>query len=426
MTGHALQRSIVTTIICAMAMIASCSGAYAASEIKGDVDVLSDQIKDKQLRVRELDGLIRTYKNNIDEKRNQAVSLQNQLAILENRIKEKELSIERAKIGIEALTLEIKLLTDQIRSQKERIAKQKELIAELVRNIHNADEVSTFDVLLTQPSLSAFFLRIEEIYKLQRSLTKTLEDVKEMKVGLEQKKQGLTAKQTALEDERRALKKEQLALEAERNLKTSLVSETQTKEQEFTRILYELRQQQQNTADDISALETQLKEKLNSVDQALARGDILLNWPVSPAKGITSIFHDPSYPFRSFFEHPGTDIRAGVGTIVRSAAGGYVAWNKKGRLYGNYLMIVHPGGIATVYAHLSKFLAAPDTYVERQEPIALSGGRPGDPGAGLSTGPHLHFEVREDGVPVDPENFLPSIPNDYYDYYEEYKRLKIR
>ncbi|MBU1630090.1 M23 family metallopeptidase, partial [Patescibacteria group bacterium] len=90
------------------------------------------------------------------------------------------------------------------------------------------------------------------------------------------------------------------------------------------------------------------------------------------------------------------------------AAGGYVAWNKTGRMYGNYTMIVHPGGIATIYAHLSKFIAKPDTYVERGDVIGLSGGRPGDPGAGLSTGPHLHFEVRQDGIPVNAENFLPS------------------
>ena len=162
------------------------------------------------------------------------------------------------------------------------------------------------------------------------------------------------------------------------------------------------------------------------MDEALARGDLLLNWPVDPSSGIKVIFRDPTYPFRYLFEHPGTDIRASVGTPVKAAAGGYVAWNKKGRLYGNYVMIVHPGGIATVYAHLSKFAAKADTYVERQEVIGYSGGRPGDPGAGLSSGPHLHFEVREDGVPVDAENYLPQIPCEYYDYIEDYKRLKLR
>ena len=132
----------------------------------------------------------------------------------------------------------------------------------------------------------------------------------------------------------------------------------------------------------------------------------MLNWPVDPSRGITATFHDPTYPFKNLFQHPGVDVRASVGTTVKSAAGGYVAWNKTGRMYGNYLMVVHPGNIATVYAHLSRFIAKPDTYVERGDALGLSGGMPGQPGAGLSTGPHLHFETRVFGIPVNPRAFL--------------------
>jgi murein DD-endopeptidase MepM/ murein hydrolase activator NlpD len=126
-------------------------------------------------------------------------------------------------------------------------------------------------------------------------------------------------------------------------------------------------------------------------------------------RGISAFFHDPTYPFRRLFEHPGIDIPTDVGTPIRAAAGGYVAWNKQGRQYGNYVMLIHPGGIATVYAHLSRFAAKPDTYVERGDIIGYSGGHPGDEGAGLSTGAHLHFEVRQNGIPVNPMQFLASL-----------------
>jgi murein DD-endopeptidase MepM/ murein hydrolase activator NlpD len=124
---------------------------------------------------------------------------------------------------------------------------------------------------------------------------------------------------------------------------------------------------------------------------------------------VSAYFHDKTYPFRKLFEHPGVDLPTPVGTPVKAAAGGYVAFNRTGKQYGNYVMIVHPGGVATLYAHLSRFSVKPDTYIERGEVVGLSGGRPGDQGAGLSTGPHLHFEMRQDGIPVDPLPYLPSL-----------------
>lgn len=400
------------------------SPAHAA--VKDDVDELSGEIKNRQDRVKELDDMIGTYKSRIDKAKTETQSLENQLALLENRIREKELGVERAETEIESLTLEVRRIEREIGIQESRILKQKDLIADLIRTINANDSVTTFDVLLSENSLSGFFARLEELKRLQRDLGNMLERVKAVKNGLEGRREERTKKQEAVEVERTRLKRDRLALEAERNYKASLVDETKSKETEFERILYELRQQQQVTASDIAELEDKLKDKLNSVDEALARGDVLINWPVDPSRGITAIFHDPTYPFRYLFEHPGTDIRAPVGTPVKSAAGGYVAWNRTGRMYGNYIMVVHPGGIATVYAHLSKFVAKADTYVERQQVIGYSGGRPGDQGAGLSSGPHLHFEVRQDGVPVDAENFLPEIPCEDYDYIDDYKRLKLR
>lgn len=404
-----------------------CAGIPASlADSKEEVDALNDQLRTTQQRVKELDGQILNYRQRIDAARNEAASLENQVLLLDNRTKEKELAVERTRAEINALTTEMKLVAADIENQESRIVAQREMIATIIRELNHADETSILEALLSEPSLSHFFSELEQLKRLEGDLGSALERVKTVKANLEEKKRDQVAKQQALELERRALRQDQLALEAERNYKLSLVSETALKAGEFDRIIYELKQQQQSAGDEISTIEQRIKERLNTTDEALARGDVLLSWPIDAARGVTAIFHDPTYPFRHLFEHPGTDIRAPVGTPVKAAAGGYVAWNKTGRMYGNYTMIVHPGGIATVYAHLSKFLAKPDTYVERGDVIALSGGRPGDAGAGLSSGPHLHFEVREDGIPVNPENFLPSLPDSYFDYFDEYKKLKVK
>lgn len=381
----------------------------AVQGVKAELDELGDQVKDKQSRIKELDTLIKGYKNRIQEQASQELTLQNEIALLENRVHEKELAIELNKTQVEELNLEIRQLEQQITEEEKHIATHKDLIAEFLRRTNQSDEVSDLDVLLTQPTLSAFYNRIEEVAQLEKDLGESLETLKGVRDNLDAAKQLRDQHRTEIEERQKDLIQEEELLAEERNTKTSLVEETHNSQEEFERILYELKQQQQITADDISRLQTQLKETLDSVDESLARGDVLLNWPLKPYKGISAHFHDKGYPYRNLFEHPGTDIPTPVGTAVHAAAGGYVAWNRTGKQYGNYTMIVHPGGIATIYAHLSKFVAKPDTYVDRGDVIGLSGGRPGDPGAGLSTGAHLHFEVRQNGIPVDAENFLPSV-----------------
>jgi murein DD-endopeptidase MepM/ murein hydrolase activator NlpD len=415
------RRAIKFLIWASLIIAASGSLIYAVSVQAADdaenvtkqqVDSLNRQIKEKQSRIKELDGILSKYRERISEQEQMRSTLENDVLLIDNRIAEKLLGIERAKAELESTKLEIQSLEQQISDENGRIGSQKESAADLIRKINVADKVPTFEILLSKPSLSSFFDRMEYDKKLQRSLTDTIEKVKAHKQTLEQTRKDLDDKRLTLEKEKKNLKKEQERLQEERNFKISLAAETKNKQSEYERILYELNQQEQNTADEIANLKDALKDKLDAVDESLARGDVLLDWPVKPIDKIyiTAHFHDPTYPFRQRFAHPGTDIRCEVGTPVYAAAGGYVAWNKLGKAYGNYLMIVHPGNIATIYGHLSKFVAHPDMYVQRGDLIGYSGGMPGQPGAGLSTGPHLHFEVRQNGIPVNAENFLPSLP----------------
>lgn len=107
--------------------------------------------------------------------------------------------------------------------------------------------------------------------------------------------------------------------------------------------------------------------------------------------------------------HYGTDIGLHVGDTIRAAFTGKVRLTKyEGRGYGYYVIIRHDNGMETVYGHLSRFLVKPDQEVKAGEPIALGGN------TGRSTGPHLHFETRYLGIPINPAaiiDFETGIPH---------------
>jgi murein DD-endopeptidase MepM/ murein hydrolase activator NlpD len=98
--------------------------------------------------------------------------------------------------------------------------------------------------------------------------------------------------------------------------------------------------------------------------------------------------------------HTGIDISAGTGTSIRAASAGTVVSAGWRGGYGKCVVISHSGGLATLYAHQSEILVEVGQTVKRGEVIGKVGS------TGYSTGPHLHFEVRANGSPVDPMGYL--------------------
>lgn len=128
--------------------------------------------------------------------------------------------------------------------------------------------------------------------------------------------------------------------------------------------------------------------------------DIDVSSYVSPLENIriTSNF---GYRPRFRRMHKGIDLGLHKGDTVRAAFDGKVRicrYERKG--YGYYVVIRHDNGMETVYGHLSKFIVKPDDRVRAGDPIALGGN------TGRSTGPHLHFETRFMGVPINPAEVI--------------------
>jgi murein DD-endopeptidase MepM/ murein hydrolase activator NlpD len=148
-------------------------------------------------------------------------------------------------------------------------------------------------------------------------------------------------------------------------------------------------------ADALAAADARIRSQLAATQGATdttpsAQG---LIWPVSGP--VTSPFG-----YRWGRLHAGIDIAVPVGTPIHAAASGTVALAGWVDGYGNYTCIDHGGGLATCYAHQSSLAVSIGTHVTQGQVIGYSGN------TGHSTGPHLHFEVRINGTPVDPLGYL--------------------
>ena len=124
-------------------------------------------------------------------------------------------------------------------------------------------------------------------------------------------------------------------------------------------------------------------------------------WPVT-SREVGSEFGNRVDPFGQGLEmHEGIDINVPVGTEVFATAYGVVAfagWHTGG--YGFLVIIEHDFDFTTYYAHNSELLVTAGEEVSRGQAVALSGN------TGRSTSPHLHYEVRNNGIPMNPRGFL--------------------
>lgn len=142
-------------------------------------------------------------------------------------------------------------------------------------------------------------------------------------------------------------------------------------------------------------------------------------YPVSK-KGVSSSYGWRTHPVlkrRDF--HPGIDLRAKMKTKVRTTADGiikYAGYNKKG--YGNIVIVSHNFGFETLYAHLYKTKARVGDVVSKGDVIALTGT------SGLSSGPHLHYEVRYAQRNLQPSWFLRWTIDHYDELFKKQRKVK--
>ena len=308
---------------------------------------------------------------------------------------------------IAAVQTEIDKLNSKINASNEKIAKKQEELTKAEQEskaqyeiyMHRAKmmvekgSITYLEVLLNSKSFSDLLSRYSVVKQIVQYDSEKLDELKAIEKEIADLKK-------ILEDEKAqivSLKENETAqmntLAAKRAASQKIIDDLQNDKSSFEKALAEQERAEANARAEIARLTSG-----SSSTKKFSGGMI------RPTSGpVTSPYYMRVHPVTGKLrQHTGMDFGSPHGADILAAASGTVivaGYNAGG--YGNYVVINHGGGISTLYAHASSLLVSTGQYVSQGQVIAKVGS------TGMSTGPHLHFEVLINGQHTNPASYLP-------------------
>ena len=259
-------------------------------------------------------------------------------------------------------------------------------------------DVGMISVLFGSSSMTELLTNVEMMKKVYALDEEFLNSIADHYDEVEVKKNELLELKKQLEDQQDTLNTQKATLEYNMYSAASLRSQVEANNAALVAQLDAF----QKEADA-------LKAEIVRLQTAIAYAGGVMCWPAASGTVITSAFGYRTHPILGYQDfHTGIDIGAYYGTNILAANSGKVITAAYHWAYGYYVMIDHGGGIVTLYAHSSKLLVSVGQYVAKGQVIALVGS------TGMSTGAHLHFEVRVNGDYKQPLNYVTQ-GRYYYD-----------
>ncbi|MBC7326760.1 peptidoglycan DD-metalloendopeptidase family protein [bacterium] len=355
----------------------------------GTIDLLKQKLA-------EINKKIFHIRSNLSKTKKQEKYAYQKLIETSRKLNRTEKLIKENQIKIKNLENNINLLSKDIAEKQMKLRKHQQKLENRLCEFYKQGGRGGF---------LAVFLGVSDTFSiLSRSyyMKKVLEEDKALFDEIKREKALLEQQKALLEKERQKallLKRQQEAnkmmLQQEKGKRTALLKEIESKRIEYERALEEL----ERNSREIEQMLLNL-EKTPEGQKRLAHP-----WKggfIYPVRGqITSGFGMRTHPIYKIRKmHTGIDLSAPSGTPIKASAGGVVVFAGWWGGYGNVVIIDHGGGISTLYGHCSAIYVNKGQNVNQGETIAAVGS------TGLATGPHLHFEVRKNGKPVDPMNYL--------------------
>lgn len=281
----------------------------------------------------------------------------------------------------------LKEIEDAVAVAEDNYNQQRELVKTRLKVMYENSNTSLFETIVQSKSITDFMEKLQYMSLITRNDSTIIEDLNQAKLDLDYKK---SLQAEAKQDLEKKASDKQERLTTLRSSRADLEAQLTRSQAELNKI----EKEENSLIAESNRLNSQIKNL--SKNQKYAGGT--MKWPCPGNFNVVSSFGMRKHPILRIYKmHTGIDIDADSGDSIVAANKGTVIiseYNKGG--YGNMIVIDHGGGITTLYGHASKRLVSVGDTVKAGQTIAKVGS------TGLSTGPHLHFEVRKDGKPVNP------------------------
>jgi murein DD-endopeptidase MepM/ murein hydrolase activator NlpD len=376
------------------------SSAKKRAAIKAKLQVAQQKIRQSKAKLSERKQEIRNTQDALRVKKAQVARLADQVRELQVRVEDAAHRLKAAQNRLAVAQRRVAMCTVRLEKAERRLDAHRHRLSHRIARSYEAGTARFLDVMLRATSLADF---LDRQYYVDRVFTSDVEFLTELR-----------AEQRVVAEERAELQQQQQAEEdarQEKALELQQVDGLRKQRQEFLQRVEneknlkeeELEELEQDSNSIAAMLENEWAHE-RSLWRELHHGmDVPMpGWSGSylrPVIGypISSGFGMRFHPILGYARmHTGIDFAAPLGTPIRAVADGRVLWATWRGGYGRCIILLHNGGVATLYGHCSEIFVYPGQTVKAGQPIGATGN------TGLSTGPHLHFEIRVNGLPVNP------------------------
>ncbi len=396
-----MKRSLLFVLALAMVLPAGVgvAGAYDLSDDLADVNRRIDAMN---ADIAAANASRTSVVADIVETRDALALRQAELAVTEEAIAETEGEIRDEQRALDILRLRLQESYQDLARTRIRLDDSKQQARDWVRAAYIGSSSGTESVALSADSLTSVYVGLQYLDFLAADTDRAMLEYESLQTQEIRQQENIKADEATVSEKLADLDAIKADLDALAATQLDLAEEVAADLAALAAKLDAVEETIAEFEEELDGLEAEQARVEQLIEEEASREGEAPGILVRPVPGaITSPFGMRLHPILGYYRmHAGVDFRAGYGQEIKAGGSGRVILAGVRGGYGNTIIIDHGGGMTTLYAHQSSLNVSYNDQVSAGEIIGYVGS------TGLSTGPHLHFEVRINGTPVDPQDYL--------------------